>query len=246
MAFPPLHRLPPILAGLLAASVSPALADDSLRISRITLGAEVARLETSAGRDLRVLSLPMAIGMEAGRWTGSVRAARLHVKEKGDGGRDIEGFGDTTLTLGYRLRPWQPDELSLTLSGYAKIPTAEADLGTGRVDTGLQLDSAMALGRWTPFGSLGYRIVGRLEDRDMGNVWNASLGLQRSLGSGKAVGAYALYRESIFDAVKDYQDAVVYMTLPLAPHWSVQAYGSAGFGARAGGLGGGIHLRFVP
>lgn len=238
--------LPVLVAALLPAllPVAPARAEP-WRLSRLAMGADVER-QAVAGGDRKLASLPLSASWQQGNWLATASVPYQQVR--GDGGDDIDGWGDLTLSLGRPLRPWTPGSWTISATAQLKLPTASRALGTGRADAGLTLDLAWWLDSWLPFASLGYRMTGKRNDLPMRDTIAAMAGLQRDLredlGQGWSAGAYVSFRQSLYRSVDDYRTAVLYGTAPLGDSWSLQAYGSAALGTRAGDLGGGLHLRY--
>lgn len=110
------------------------------------------------------------------------------------------GLGDVLASVAYSLYPgsnWVVD-----LIGEIKLPTADDNdgLGTGKTDYAVSADIATTLGRWSPFATLGYRILGNAGAAGLDNTVFASIGATFELGPAWAAGAALDYSQASSNA----------------------------------------------
>ncbi len=99
------------------------------------------------------------------------------------GDRFVEGYGDTIITGKYRIQSRQGTVGGISISGFVKIPTADAEkgLGTGEVDGGLDLVFTSAL----PWRFLLHSSMGVVATRDA--VTPVPLGIKDEMRTGIGV-----------------------------------------------------------
>lgn len=105
------------------------------------------------------------------------------------------GLGDVVASAGYTLVANADRSFGLALTGKIKFATANVSqgLGTGRNDYGLSLDSYKTLGRWTPFGGIGWTDYGSSRTIRLKHAASANAGLDYRIESRDNVGvAYAV------------------------------------------------------
>jgi hypothetical protein len=93
------------------------------------------------------------------------------------------GLGDVILRATYALDTLVDTSSLIDLTAKVKLATADEDreLGTGKNDYSLQLDVARAFGKFMPYGTLGYKIMGDPDEFDLNNIWFASAGTDYSI-----------------------------------------------------------------
>ncbi len=109
------------------------------------------------------------------------------------------GLGDVVASAGYNLVSRADRSFSLTLTGKVKFGTADVNkgLGTGQNDYGLSLDSYKTLGKWTPFGGVGWTNYGSSPYIKLNNGLNANAGVDYRFESSDNVGVAYNYRQRI-------------------------------------------------
>jgi hypothetical protein len=114
-------------------------------------------------------------------------------------GSSASGLGDVVASAGYRLISSTDRSFGLTLSGKVKFGTADVNkgLGTGQNDYGLSLDSYKTLGKWTPFGGVGWTNYGSARYIKLNNGINANAGVDYRFESRDNVGVAYNYRQRI-------------------------------------------------
>jgi opacity protein-like surface antigen len=212
-----------------------------------------------------ILYIPLTVKYETGPWTLRGTTSYVHVRGPanvigtGDntafignagavGSFSRSGVGDLLLGVTYSLESFWKRSLYVDLTAKVKLPTASARkaLGTGKTDFILQADIAKALGRFTPFGTIAYRFIGRPSAYRLHNAWNASAGLQYRLARGFDIGASYDYRQSALPGGVDPKEVFTYVAFGLGKEWSLDVYGVAGLSSGSADAAGGIQISFRP
>jgi hypothetical protein len=109
------------------------------------------------------------------------------------------GLGDVVASAGYTLVSSADRSFGLALTGKLKFATASVNqgLGTGRNDYGLSLDSYKTLGRWTPFGGIGWTDYGSSRTIRLKHAVSANAGLDYRIESRDNVGLSYNVRQPI-------------------------------------------------
>jgi hypothetical protein len=121
--------------------------------------------------------------------------------------------------------------VSLDLTGKIKFGTANRNrgLGTGENDYSLQADAYKVIDDFTPFATLGYRILGSPPGLSLNNIWFASAGATYRLTAATAVGAALDLQEKSSDTVANVSELTGFITHNLDRHWKLQGYVLTGF-----------------
>lgn len=140
----------------------------------------------------------LSLRAEAAGWVWGVELPALRRRDV-DG--TAAGVGDVVLRLGRELLPLQSEGWGLDLGFKLKAATGDAQrgLGTGKVDTLLQLEWTRDVGGgWLAFGELGYRVTGNPAGRPApANPWHMELGLQSPWWSERQFGLFAHGRQAV-------------------------------------------------
>jgi hypothetical protein len=125
----------------------------------------------------------------------------------------------------------ESDAVSLDLTGKIKFGTANRNqgLGTGENDYSLQADVYKVIEDFTPFATLGYRILGSPPGLSLNNVWFASFGTTYRMTAPTAVGVALDLQEKSSDTVEDVSELTAFITHELDRHWKLQGYVLTGF-----------------
>ncbi len=159
-----------------------------------------------------------------------------------------QGLGDVVAGLSYALDSRWTLPVALDLIGKVKFATADAEkeLGTGENDYALQLDLADNYGRFTPFATVGYRVMGDPPHLDLNDVWFSSLGFDYRLGPSLYGGASFDYRQATSSGAEPVQELLAYLNWEVDSSWSVNGYGVVGFSTASPDAAIGIQLTFKP
>lgn len=188
----------------------------AVRKGRVRLGAAVPYLRTTAPVDV-VFSQGGLFGtpLLASGGNQTVRTKR-------------EGLGDATLQASYDM---PVAGFSASLGAGVKLPTASRakGLGTGKVDYAVNAQVARALGGGiTPFGAVGYTILGKPEDFAVRNTVSATAGTRATLAPGAAAALSYTYEQSASRALADRQSLGLGLGIVLGSKLQLGLQGEAG------------------
>jgi hypothetical protein len=157
-----------------------------------------------------------------------------------------EGLGDVVMGVTYRLDPPHRALPYVDLSTRVKIPTAsqKEGLGTGEVDTTLQIDLMKPFGRLTPFGTVAFRFVGDPPDADLTDTLSASLGFDYRVAAPISAGLYYNWRQTASRSLGDAHEIVAFASWRLAGHFTIGPYAEVGLSTAAPDFGAGIQLGY--
>lgn len=113
-----------------------------------------------------------------------------------DGSR-VSGLGDVILNVERPLPLGENASITVTPSGFVKVPTGSRSISTGQVDGGVNLEVSKTFGKVSPFLKLGYRFYGDGPELQLQDGWAASTGATFNLGKLVAVASYD-WEESSF------------------------------------------------
>lgn len=115
------------------------------------------------------------------------------------GSSSASGAGDLVATVGYRLLSSADRSFGLVATGKVKSGTADANngLGTGANDYAVSLDTYKTLGKWTPFGGVGWTNYGSSPNIKLENGIQANAGMDYQVAGNDNVGVAYHYRQRI-------------------------------------------------
>lgn len=152
-----------------------------------------------------------------------------------------EGLGDIVVSTGYALDSLFDSSLFVDLTAKAKIATADASkgLGTGENDYSLQLDIAKSYEDWTPFATIGHKIIGDPSGINLNNINYSSVGMDRKISSALSSGISYDVKEASSSRSENAKEGLIYLNWKASSKTSMMAYGIAGFsdGSPNNGLG---------
>jgi hypothetical protein len=113
--------------------------------------------------------------------------------------RSASGAGDVVASAGYRLFSSDDRSFGLVVTGKVKFGTADVNkgLGTGKDDYGVSLDTYKILGKWTPFGGVGWTNYGSSPYIKLANGMQANVGMDYHVAGSDNVGVAYNYRQRI-------------------------------------------------
>jgi len=246
-----------ITAALMVANLNMVVAsaeDEQKGMLKLTAGVDYSSGDYGQTDDTQMLYLPFTLKYESLPWGLQLTVPWLSIAGSGtvvggiDGGIVIGGHGAIG---GHGKRQRQTTESGLgdvvagvsfaldTLWGFgplvdltAKTKFATADetrgLGTGENDYSLQVDIANSYGRFTPFGTLGYKFMGDPPDFDLNDVLFASAGVDYWFHPALSGGVSFDFRESSSLASTDAEELLTYLNWKFTDRWSVNGYGVLG------------------
>ncbi len=109
------------------------------------------------------------------------------------------GAGDVVASAGYRLFSSDDRSFGLVATGKVKFGTADVNkgLGTGENDYAVSLDTYKTLGKWTPFGGVGWTNYGSSPYIKLDNGVQANAGMDYRVAGSDNVGVAYNYRQRI-------------------------------------------------
>ena len=164
----------------------------------------------------------------------------------GAGRETHEGLGDVIFGLTYRVEPPRGPFPYLDLTTKVKIPTAsqKEGLGTGEVDTTLQLDLVKSYGRLTPFATVAFRFVGDPPDGDLTDTLSTSVGVDWRFAKPFSAGIYYGWRQTASRSLGDAHELVPYVSWKLTEHVTIGPYVEVGLSTAAPDVGAGIQIGY--
>lgn len=136
-----------------------------------------------------ILYVPFTGKYETGRWMFKLTVPYIEVTGPGNVVRDVgvirtstsmtrttqKGLGDVVAAATYNLYAGGASDPVVDLTGKVKFGTADETkgLGTGENDYAAQVDVYKGFGRFTAFGTVGYRVLGSPAGVFLNNVFYA-------------------------------------------------------------------------
>lgn len=154
------------------------------------------------------------------------------------------GLGDIVAAVTYKVPPLGEGAPFIDLTGKVKFPTADRDkfLGTGEYDFTAQADVFQPFGNATVFATIGYRVLGDPDGRDLNNGVLASGGFAYKFNDSFSGGGILDWRQASTDTSDDPLEIVPYLVWRMHEDWSVQAYGVLGLSDGSPNAGGGLQV----
>ena len=167
-----------------------------------------------------------------------------------------DGLGDLLLRGSYLLpvesllpadQPvpvWVP---YVDLVGLVKFPTASRSqgLGTGEFDFGIDTDLTWSVGRFSPFLTLGYRVLGSPPGTHLSDVFDGSVGLLYRFLPTLSAGALLDYRQAPTPSTGQRFELVPYTSWTIFGPWSLDSYVSIGLSNGSPDVGVGTQLGYT-
>ena len=248
-------------------------ADETWSAFKFTTGVDYTSGDYGTGSDTNILFIPFTAKYEHGAWFGGVTIPYIRIESDGSvvGGADgtvitkkngktktvggstvpdvttNSGLGDIVGQLGYSFFLNHKTLPLIDLIGKIKFPTADEDkgLGTGEFDYSIQADVSKTFGRWTPFGTLGYRYIGEPSGTDLNNIFFASIGAGYKLHEQWSAGLILDYRQSTSDNTDDPVEFTPYTTWKPHRDWVLTGYGVFGVTDGSPDYGGGMQVSYT-
>lgn len=215
------------------------------------------------GSDTELLVIPVTGSYKVDRWTFAATASYVRVSGPADvvpgigfigrpgvrpGGGTVSGMGDIVLGVTYAAVVDDPTLPAVDLTAKVKLGTADENkgLGTGEDDLMLQVDVHQTYGKWTPFGTLGYRVLGDPSGVDLKDGFYLTGGASYGLDEATHVGAQLDWSERVVSGGDELVDLVAFISRRLNEQWKARGYVLAGFTDASPdyGLGGSISYQF--
>lgn len=238
----------------LASSIGMAHAAD-----RTTLSAGMTYLSGDYGQasTTEILYVPFTLKHRTGPWTLKLTVPYLRISGQGGVLPDLgatgttgtgSGLGDVIAGATYRAHYDTDSGLLVNVTGKVKLPTADEDkgLGTGEADYYAEV-SVFKVGKtWTPFGTLGYKVIGDTATTNYNNVAYVALGTSYKVDDATSVGARAYFRQKTRDSNDPRQELSLFSSRKLSKNWKLSGHLIKGFTDASAdwGVGGNIGYTF--
>jgi hypothetical protein len=235
--------------GLLALGLAPARAQLSL-----SSGFDYTSGDYGLSEDTSIFAVPFTATYVSAQWT--FRASLPYLRITGPAyvvpdlgqvgglrpvGTTESGLGDLVLSASYAL-PTVANRPAYDLTARVKLGTADdaKGLGTGENDFHLQGDVYQVYGDFTPFATLGYRLLGDPEGFRLKDGFFASAGVSYGWSELTHVGAIMDWRQRTVSGGDAALELTTFLTHRLDERWRVQFYATKGFSDASpdAGLGG--------
>jgi hypothetical protein len=248
-----------ILCLSLLASVSLARAGDggsgADRSIRASVGFHFSTGDYGTSDTTDIYYVPLVMRARSGAWTAWLTVPYLRISGGGGtvqgpqgpiatSGGTNDGLGDVLLRGSYLVSPFRRWLPYVELVSLVKFPTAsERDgLGTGRFDFGFETEVSWDVGRFTPFGMIGYRFLGSSPSIPLHDVYVDSVGLQYRLFDRLDVGLLLDHRQSASKASGVRRELLPFASYRAGEHWWLGGYASAGLADGSPDAGVGIEV----
>lgn len=227
----------------------------------LLVGYEFSRGDFEGSERTEISYVPLTLKYQRGDWIAGLTVPYLRIKGPGDvvrgadgnlvigsdaAGRTTEsGLGDIVAALSYTFFPERSSLPILELTGRIKLPTADEDegLGTGEVDYTVQADVSKRFGAFSPFATLGYRVLGDPSDLDLEDGFLASLGVGYRYSPRVNLGIAFDYREASTDGSDDAREIVPYTSFRVSDKLTLGTYGVVGLSDSSSDLALGVTAR---
>lgn len=156
------------------------------------------------------------------------------------------GMGDLTLS-GYWDVPMTSDHWSIQASARVKLPTSSKSNGfsTGKADFAGKVEATYITGKWAPFASLEYQVIGKPENLELQNSINSSVGFAWVSGGNAIIASYD-FSQSTSPFIDDGHSLFAAYSLPVSERIRLTLYGIKGLSDGSADIQGGASasLRF--
>lgn len=250
---------PPRILASLAGCALALLAAPAVRAADIDVALSTHYSTGDYGEDdsIDVVYAPAVVRMETGAWqfkaivpflriSGGSTTIELPTGPVTTENGTNEGLGDIVVEGSYAVAPlldWAP---WVDIIARMKLPTASEDdgLGTGEVDFSPEIELLRRYGRWTPFASLGFRVLGDTSDATYRDGFLASAGLLCRVLDWLEPGVFVYWRQAATGGSPDSLELLPMLRLQWDDRWTVDAYASAGFTDSSPDAGVGLEIRY--
>jgi hypothetical protein len=215
-------------------------------------GFDYSRGDYGFATDTEVFSVPLNLGCDSGPWLLRVTIPWLTIKGPaaitGTGGAarptaaSESGLGDILTSATYQFGEVGPVNLAFT--GRIKFPTADETkgLGTGETDFYGQFDFYRTYGDFTPFASVGYRVLGDSAIYQLHDGVYASAGAHFRISSATVWTAAFNWGRPIINGGDPSTDLTLAITHDLDARWQLSGYALKGFTDASPNYGAGLQI----
>jgi hypothetical protein len=231
----------------------------------LSTGFDYSSGDYGTGVDTDILYIPVTARYETGSWIVGLTVPYIQIESDGEvvGGTDSpivtkkkkknvtgserttdSGLGDIVGALTYNILPGADGNPVVDLVGKVKVPTASEDdgLGTGEFDYTAQVDLSHSWGKFSPFATLGYRIIGEPSGTDLDNIFMLSLGSGYRISEQWSGGLALDYRQATTSAADDPLEVSPHVTWTLNDSLAVDLYALFGLSEGSPDNGGGLQF----
>lgn len=245
-----MRRLALLLAALPLAALA---AEDSG--SSLSVGIERTTGDYGQGADTTITYVPVTAKLGGRPWQFGLTVPWIRVEGPGNVTRDTgrfrggggtrteSGLGDV-IAFATRALGMTADGTAFDLTGKFKFGTASAGkgLGTGENDFHAQLDAYRSTGEFTPFATLGYKILGDPAGIDLDNVFYASIGAARRLDEARSAGLMWTGQQKAAAGGAAQSEVTAFYSRRFGGVWKAQFYGLVGLADGSPDFGAGAFL----
>lgn len=250
-----MRRIALAVALPLCVAVLPAAAQDD-KGSSLSVGIERTTGDYGQPADTTITYVPVTYKLGGRPWQFGVTVPWIEVQGPGNVTRDIgrfrggsaasrteSGLGDV-IAFATRSLLLTADGTALDLTGKFKLGTASRGdgLGTGENDVHLQLDAYRSAGEFTPFATLGYKILGDPPGVELKDVFYAEIGAARRLDERRSAGLMWHGQQKTTDGGAAQSELTAFYTRRFGEGWKAQFYGLLGLADGSPDYGGGAFL----
>jgi hypothetical protein len=155
------------------------------------------------------------------------------------------GMGDVTLGAAWAITKDDTSFPGIELQGNVKVPTASAELGTGKYDYTLQTNLNHSISATTMlFGTLGYQWLSDFRGIQLKDGVLANAGVNFRAGDRTNLGLSVSYRQPYYQTLDDQFSLSPYLLWDFAEGWRLSGYGLVGFTNASPNIGGGLRMIF--
>lgn len=235
-----------------------AAAQDLFQSYRAALGYHYSTGDYGSSEKTDLVYVPLSVRGEIGRWSAQVTIPYLYINGPAGfingptgpiqttNGRS-SGLGDIFARGSYFLPSYQEWLPFAEFVAVVKFPTGSRSkgLGTGEFDFGADVELTWNISRFTPFATIGYRVLGSAPDIPLDNVWLGTLGLQYRVSEWCNAGVLVDYREAPSSTSGERVELVPFASFKARPHWSIDVYVARGFSDGSPDVGVGMQIGYA-
>lgn len=252
-----------ILAALgIFAAVACSMSHAQFNPATLSTGFDYSTGDYGEATDTEFLSIPVTMRWDGANWNVKLTVPYVYVSgpssvaETGPFGllrrpnsAAESGLGDIVLSGSYGMispregvgGPW------VDVTGRVKFGTASRSkgLGTGENDYATQVDIYQVFGRVTPFGTIGYRVMGDPPGANLENHFYTTIGASYRLSHSTSVGGMLDLRERIVPGGDSGREVTAFVDHRFGDSWRALGYVLNGFTDASPDLGFGLSLSYA-
>ncbi len=231
-----------LIALVLAALTQAAMAADN-RVT-LTTGVDYSTGKYGGTQSTDITFIPVIAKYETGLWTWKLSVPYIRITgpgnvvpsvgqvASGSGSRTTQsGLGDVVASASYTVYSSLATQTLIDLTGKVKFATADEtkNLGTGKNDYAAQVDIYKLVGKFTPFGTVGYKVLGSPATYTLNNVWYGTLGAAYKVSKTTTSGLMLDLRQKSSPAGAPRRELTAFVSHKLSHDWRLQGYAVKGF-----------------